>query len=121
LQVERTAFEEIRLDEPELDPVLCVKAQNAVMSPHPGDLVAVKPVLYYDLDRYKTIQHVGLALDLDSRLDLLNLSPNEFEVLIRELFEAMGLKSCWSYATVAEPTLCVLGGEHHGRGRGLLG
>jgi len=73
--------------------VLCVKAQNAVMSPHPGDLVAVKPVLYYDLDRYKTIQHVGLALDLDSRLDLLTLSPNEFETLIRELFERMGLKS----------------------------
>jgi restriction system protein len=93
VQVDRSDFAELRLDEPELDPVLCIKAQNALISPHPGDLVPVKPVLYYDLDRYKTIANAGLAVDLDSRLDLLTLTPNEFETLIRELFEKMGLRS----------------------------
>ncbi|MGL5931268.1 MAG: restriction endonuclease [Dermatophilaceae bacterium] len=93
VQFARDAFEDLRLDAPELDPELCLRAQNALISPHPHDLVPVKPLLYYDLDRYKTIAESELAVDLDSRLDLLTLSATEFETLIRQLFEARGLKS----------------------------
>lgn len=99
VQFLREAFEDLQLDAPELDPELCLRAQNALISPHPHDLVPVKPLLYYDLDRYKTIAGVDLLVDLDSRLDLLTLSANEFETLIRQLFESRGLKSWQTQAS----------------------
>lgn len=99
VQFLREAFEGLQLDAPELDPELCLRAQNALISPHPHDLVPVKPLLYYELDRYKTVAGVDLLLDLDSRLDLLNLTANEFETLIRQLFESRGLKSWQTQAS----------------------
>lgn len=99
VEFERTAFEDLNLDAPELDPELCLRAQNALISPHPHDLVPVKPLMYYDLSRFKTIAGTDFLVDLDSRLDLLTLTPNEFENLIRRLFEARGLKSWQTQAS----------------------
>jgi restriction system protein len=90
----RDTFSEIVLDEPELDPTVCLRGYlNAVISQHPGDLDAVKPVLQFDLSRYKFVDEMNIIARLDSRLDLLARKPVEFEHLIRELFEAIGLKS----------------------------
>lgn len=99
VQFEREAFDDLNLDAPELDPELCLRAQNALISPHPHDLVPVKPLMYYDLDRFKTIAGTDLLVDLDSRLDLLTLTPNEFETLVRQLFEARGLRSWQTQAS----------------------
>jgi restriction system protein len=90
----RDAFCQIRLDEPELDPVLCLRGYlNAVVSPHPYDLEPVRPVVQFDLSKYKFVEEMQVAAGLDSRPDLLALKPVEFEHLIRELFEAVGMKS----------------------------
>jgi restriction system protein len=90
----RDGFAEIVLDEPELDPVACLRGYlNAVISPHPYDLEPVRPVLAFDLSRYKFVPEMNVLAGLDSRPDLLALKPAEFEHLIRELFEAMGMKS----------------------------
>jgi restriction system protein len=99
VQLHRDAFEELVLDSPELDPEACLRANNALISPHPHDLIPVKPLLYYDIDRFKTISGVDYLVDLDSRLDLLSLTPTEFENLIKQLFEARGLKSWQTVAS----------------------
>jgi restriction system protein len=99
VQFERQAFDDLHLDAPELDPELCLRAQNALISPHPHDLVPIKPLMYYDLDRFKTIAGADFLVDLDSRLDLLTLRPDEFEKLIKKLFEARGLKSWQTVAS----------------------
>lgn len=99
VRLTRDNFDELVLDAPELDPEACLRANNALISPHPHDLVPVKPLLYYDLDRFKTIAGIDLLVDLDSRLDLLSLAPNEFENLVRQLFEARGLKSWQTIAS----------------------
>jgi restriction system protein len=94
VHADREAFSSIVLDEPELDPTVCLRGYlNAVMSPHPWDLEAVKPVVQFDLSRYKFVDEMSVAARLDSRPELLALKPVEFEHLIRELFEAIGLKS----------------------------
>ncbi len=94
VHADRDTFSEIVLDEPELDPSVCLRGHlNAVMSPHPGDFEAVKPVLQFDLSRYRFVDEMSIVARLDSRPDLLALKPVEFEHLIRELFEAIGLKS----------------------------
>jgi restriction system protein len=91
----REGFEEIVLDEPELDPVLCLRSYlNAIVSPHPYDLEPVRPVLQFDLSKYKFIDEaMDVVAGLDSRTDLLTLKPVEFEHLVRRLFEAIGMKS----------------------------
>jgi restriction system protein len=90
----RDRFAEIVLDEPELDPEACLRAyRNAVVSPHPYDLEAVRPVLQFDLSKYKFVEEMDVVAGLDSRMDRLALKPVEFEHLIRELFEAIGMKS----------------------------
>jgi restriction system protein len=90
----RDAYGEIRLDEPELDPVLCLRGYlNAVVSPHPYDLEPIRPVVQFDLSKYKFVEEMQIAAGLDSRPDLLALKPVEFEHLVRELFEAVGMKS----------------------------
>jgi restriction system protein len=89
----REEFSEIVLDEPELDPKACLRSFNALISPHPYDLEAVAPVVQFDLRKFKFVEEMNVIAGLDSRPDLLALKPVEFEHLIRELFEAMGMKS----------------------------
>jgi restriction system protein len=99
----RDAFDLIVLDEPELNPTACLRSHlNAILSPHPWDLEPVKPVLQFDLSRYKFVDEMSVAARLDSRPDLLALKPVEFEHLIRELFEARGLKSWVTQASKDE-------------------
>jgi restriction system protein len=82
------------LDEPELDPKACLRGYlNALISEHPYDLEPVEPVLKFDLRKFKFVEEMNVIAGLDSRPDLLALKPVEFEHLIRELFEAMGMKS----------------------------
>jgi hypothetical protein len=50
-------------------------------------------VVQFDLSKYKFVEEMQVAARLDSRPDLLALKPAEFEHLIRELFEAVGMKS----------------------------
>jgi restriction system protein len=93
VKVSREVFEEIDLDEPALDPVACLKYLSAMLSPHPYDLEAVRPVLAFDLSRFKFVDELDVLSQLDHRQDLLQLTPTEFEHLVRQLFEAMGLKA----------------------------
>jgi restriction system protein len=99
----REEFATIILDEPELDPKACLRSYlNALISPHPYDLEAVAPVVQFDLRKFKFVEEMNVIAGLDSRPDLLALKPVEFEHLIRELFEAMGMKSWVTQASKDE-------------------
>lgn len=90
----REEFAELELDEPELDPQACLRQYlNAVVSPHPYDLEPVRPMVTFDLSGYNFVDEMNVVAGLDSRPDLLKLKPVEFEHLVRELFEAMGMKA----------------------------
>ncbi len=91
---DRSTFEGLILTD--LDPVICVKQQlGARMSPHPHDHEAVRPMVDFEelLRQFSFIEGVDAAADLDGRTDLLQLNPYEFEHLVRQLFEAMGMRS----------------------------
>jgi restriction system protein len=93
LRVTRDVFAGISLDKPELDPIDCVrKYLRATVSPHPYDLEPVRPMVEFDLSRLRPVE-MDLLSTLGDRPDLLALKPMEFEHLIRQLFEAIGLKS----------------------------
>lgn len=78
-----------------LDPVACLRRLNALVSNHPYDLEPVRPVVDFEmlLSQYKFIEGMDAVVGLDSRPDLLAMTPTEFEHLVRQLFEAMGMQS----------------------------
>jgi len=63
---------------------------NALVSPNPFDMEAVEPFIAFDLKRFRFSDDLDVVAGLDSRPNLLRLSPTEFEHLVRELFVAMG-------------------------------
>lgn len=85
----------------DLDPVACLHKLNALISHHPYDLEAVRPVVDFEvlLSQYKFVEGMDAVAGLDSRPDLLDMSPTEFEHLVRQLFEAMGMKSWTTQAS----------------------
>lgn len=103
INAEREKFSLVQLDEPQLDPVLCLRQHlNAIISPHPYDLEPVRPVVSFDLSKYKFVDEMDVVAGLDSRPDLLQLKPVEFEHLIRQLFEKIGMKSWVTQASKDE-------------------
>jgi restriction system protein len=87
----RQAFAELVLQE--VNPRECLRHLNALVSPHPYDLEPVRPVMEFDLTKYRFIQEIDAIAGLDGRLDLLELTPVEFEHLVRQLFENMGMQA----------------------------
>jgi hypothetical protein len=78
VHADRDAFGKIVLDEPEFDPTACLRGYlNAVISPHPWDLEPVKPVLQFDLSRYKFVDEMSVVAGLNGRPDLLALKPEQ--------------------------------------------
>jgi restriction system protein len=78
-----------------LDPVACLRKLNALVSDHPYDLEPVRPVVDFEtlLTQYKFVAGMDAVAGLDSRPDLLDMTPTEFEHLVRQLFEAIGMQS----------------------------
>ncbi len=88
MSADRAAFEDLVLAQ--VDPAVCVTHLNALISPDPFGLEAVQPFMAFDLQRLRLSQDTDVIAGLDSRPNLLNVSPAEFEHLLRQLFVAMG-------------------------------
>ncbi|TFD37035.1 hypothetical protein E3T37_12620 [Cryobacterium sp. TMT2-10] len=89
IQVEREVFEGLNLDR--VDPLECVKALGAVVPRGTNDLVPVRPIIAFDKEDARIVAAVDIASRLDSRPNLMDLTPNEFESLIQNLFTKIGL------------------------------
>ena len=84
--VDRENFSTLVLDR--VQPDECLKYLRALVSPHPFELVPVEPLVDFDKSRLAFVEGLDMISHLDGRPDLMALSPNEFEHLIRELFDA---------------------------------
>lgn len=84
--VSREQFEPIVLER--VEPNECLKHLRALVSPHPFELEAVEPLVSFDRSRLAFIEGLEVVSSLDSRPDLMAMSPTEFEHLIRQLLEA---------------------------------
>jgi restriction system protein len=106
------------LDLSHVDPVACVKGLNAHVSRSPHELVAVKPIVEFNMVDPRFIASTDVLAQLDQRPNLAELTPGEFEALITNLFEKMGLETRLTQASrdcgvdcVAWDTRPVLGGK----------
>jgi restriction system protein len=101
VSAKREMFSQYNLSD--LDPVACLKRLNALVSPHPYDLEPVQPTVEFDslLTRFKFIAGMDVVAGLDSRPDLLAMAPNEFEHLVRQIFEEMGMQA-WNTQAIKD-------------------
>ena len=91
LSTSREQFGKLRLSQ--VDPAHCLKGLNALVSPNPYDLEPIRPIIEFDLSKYRLMDSMDIVADLDSRPVLVKLTPSEFEHLIRQLFEAIGMEA----------------------------
>ncbi|MDP9067411.1 MAG: restriction endonuclease [Actinomycetota bacterium] len=80
------------LDLSRVDPIACLRALNASVSKSPAELAPVRPVIEFDMVDPRFIDSQDVIGGLDNRANLMELSPTEFEGLIANLFERMGLE-----------------------------
>lgn len=116
VRVSRAAFLELELAK--LDPQACLKGLNASVSKNPAELEPVRPVLEFDMVDPRFVQESDVLSTLDTRPNLMDLSPTEFESLITNLFEKMGLETRQTQASrdggvdcVAYDARPILGGK----------
>jgi restriction system protein len=91
LRTTRALF--LSLDLARVDPETCLKGLSATVSNRPSELAPVRPVLEFNMADPRFVQEEEVLAGLDSRTNLMDLSPKEFEMLITNLFTKMGLES----------------------------
>lgn len=89
LRTTRDTFE--ALDLSLVDPAKCLNGLNAGVSKNPAELAPVRPVIEFNMVDSRFIEESDVLSGLDQRQNLMLLSPSEFEGLITNLFEKMGL------------------------------
>src|SRR5208283_3059849 len=93
ISVRTTKERFLEVDLKRVDKAACLRNLGAQVSPRPSELLAVKPIIEFDMvDKRFVVE--GEVLDgLDSRPNLMELNPYEFETLVCNLFGKMGLES----------------------------
>ncbi|MEA2959187.1 MAG: restriction system protein, partial [Alphaproteobacteria bacterium] len=75
-----------------VSPQDCLRHLNALVSPHPYEVEPVTPIREFDLTRFAFVDGLDAVSRLDSRPDLMEMTPTEFEHFVRQVFEAMGME-----------------------------
>jgi restriction system protein len=91
LRVTKNTFASIDLSR--VEPATCLRTLNAGVSRSPAELAPVRPVLDLSMVDPRFVEETDVLSDLDQRPNLMKLSPSEFESLITNLFEKMGLET----------------------------
>lgn len=101
-----------------VDKAACLKNLGAHVSSRPDELQAIKPIVEFNMVDKRFIEQGDALSILESRPNLLDLTPSEFEALVSNLFGRMGLDTKLTRASrdggvdaVAFDTRPVLGGK----------
>ncbi|MDC6167534.1 restriction endonuclease [Paucibacter sp. XJ19-41] len=112
----KAEFEHIRLDK--VDKIACLRNLGAQVSSRPDELQAVKPIVEFNMVDKRFIEQGDALSGLESRPNLMDLTPSEFEILVSNLFGKMGLETKLTRSSrdggvdaVAFDTRPVLGGK----------
>ena len=105
VRVTRDHFGQINLAH--VEPADCLKGLSASVSRSPAEFVPVKPVMEFDMADPRFVQTSDVLAELDARPNLMELTPTEFEGLITNLFERMGLDTKQTQASRDGGVDCV--------------
>src|ERR1019366_3794962 len=91
----------------QVDPQACLTGLNAALSKSPTELAPVRPVLEFKMVDPRFIEEADVLSGLDQRPNLMELTPSEFESLITNLFQKMGLETRQTQASRDGRADCV--------------
>jgi restriction system protein len=108
----------LELDLRRVDKRACLRNLGAQVSPRPADIQPIKPIVEFDMVDKRFVDQENVLGSLESRPNLMDLSPTEFEHLVSNLFGSMGLETRLTRSTkdggvdvVAFDVRPVLGGK----------
>ena len=81
------------LDLNRIEKKACLRNLGAQVSPQPTECQPVKPLVEFDMVDRRFVEGTDVLADLESRPNLMELTPFEFEQLVGNLFSKMGLES----------------------------
>lgn len=87
----RERFQEIDLSR--VDKRACLRNLGAQVSPRPEERIAVKPIVEFNMVDKRFVPGADVISELESRPNLMELTPREFEDLIGNLFSKMDLET----------------------------
>jgi restriction system protein len=91
VRTDRDTFAAIKLRR--VDPVACLEHLQGVLSATPDQLTGVPPMLDFDRDADRDYtEEFNVLAEIDERPNLVTLPDDEYERLLTELFEVMGLR-----------------------------
>lgn len=76
-----------------VDKQACLRNLGAQVSPRPAELQPVKPIVEFDMVDRRYIEQEDMLAELDARPNLMELTPTQFEHLVGNLFQKMGLET----------------------------
>ncbi len=76
-----------------IDKQVCLRNLGAQVSSRPAERLPVKPIIEFDMVDKRFIEQEDILSGLDSRPNLMELNPSEFEILVSNLFGKMGLET----------------------------
>jgi restriction system protein len=91
VRVTKERFSELVLER--VDKRTCLRNLGASVSPQPHAVQPVKPIVSFDMVDHRFVDSSDVLADLESRPNLYDLSPFEFENLVGNLFSRMGLET----------------------------
>lgn len=101
-----------------VDKKACLRNLGAVVSPRPAEMQPVKPVIEFDMVDKRFVEESDILGGIDSRTNLMELNPFEFENLVSNLFQKMGLQTKQTRSSkdggvdaIAYDTRPILGGK----------
>jgi restriction system protein len=112
----KESFNELNLSR--IDKAVCLRNLGAQVSARPDERLPVKPVVEFNMVDKRFIEQGDVLSGIDSRPNLMDLTPSEFENLVSNLFGKMGLETKLTRASkdggvdaVAFDTRPILGGK----------
>jgi restriction system protein len=91
IRTTKERFSEINLSR--IDKRACLRNLGAQVSPRPDEMIPVKPIVEFDMVDKRFVEQSDIMSDLESRPNLMELSPFEFENLVSNLFEQIGFQA----------------------------
>ncbi|MBV6402411.1 MAG: hypothetical protein CNIPEHKO_02723 [Anaerolineales bacterium] len=91
IRTTKEKFNEINLAK--VDKRICLRNLGAQVSPQPDELMAVKPVVNFDMVDKRFVNETDVISELDNKPNLMDLNPFEFESLVNNLFSKMGFEA----------------------------
>jgi restriction system protein len=105
LRTSREALAEI--DFAMVDPVACLGRLNAHVSRSPAELLPVRPIVDFNMVDKRFVESTDVLSALEERPNLMELTPGQFENLITNLFEKLGLQTKLTQASRDGGVDCV--------------